>query len=165
MWRASSLPWWLALVACCDPRSAADCSTSPARSLINYIRCGPSTFSLRSRRCPICSPQYPNLRRTCSRPVPMGLCAVSRWCEGMQKQRQSAIKLGSRPNFRTDQAGAASRCLTRKDLHVIGTRAFPEPQKKQRLDGGHDRDRTCDPYHVKVLRDTNSRVKSKRKGR
>src|ERR1700730_5570332 len=31
---------------------------------------------------PICSPQYPNLRRTRSRPVPMGLCAVSRWCEG-----------------------------------------------------------------------------------
>jgi hypothetical protein len=33
------------------------------------------------------------------------------------------------------------------------------------LAGGHDRDRTCDPYHVKVARDTNSRVKSKRKGR
>jgi hypothetical protein len=31
--------------------------------------------------------------------------------------------------------------------------------------GGHDRDRTCDPYHVKVVRNTNSRVKSKRKGR
>jgi hypothetical protein len=34
-----------------------------------------------------------------------------------------------------------------------------------RKDGGHDRDRTCDPYHVKVVRDTNSRVKSKRKDR
>jgi hypothetical protein len=31
--------------------------------------------------------------------------------------------------------------------------------------GGHDRDRTCDPYHVKVVQSTNSRVKSKRKGR
>src|SRR5258707_6200431 len=31
--------------------------------------------------CPICSPQYPNLRRARSRPVLMDLCAVSRWCE------------------------------------------------------------------------------------
>jgi hypothetical protein len=31
---------------------------------------------------PICSPQYPNLRRARSRPVPMGLCAVSRWRDG-----------------------------------------------------------------------------------
>jgi hypothetical protein len=35
----------------------------------------------------------------------MGLCAVSRWCERVQKQRQSAVKLGSRSNFRTDHAG------------------------------------------------------------
>jgi hypothetical protein len=69
----------------------------------------------------------------------MGLCAVSRWCEGCRnKCRQSAVKLGSRPNFRTDHAGAAGRCLllTRKDLQVIGARAFPEPQKKQRVGGG-----------------------------
>jgi hypothetical protein len=53
----------------------------------------------------------------------------------------------------TDHAGAAGRCLllTRWDLQVTGARAFPEPQKKQRVGGGHDRDRTCDPYHVKVV--------------
>jgi hypothetical protein len=33
----------------------------------------------------------------------MGLCAISRWCE-VQKQRRSAVKLGSRPNFRADHA-------------------------------------------------------------
>jgi hypothetical protein len=38
--------------------------------------------------------------------VPMCLCAVSRWCEGCRsKGRQSAVKLGSRPNFRRDHVG------------------------------------------------------------
>ena len=31
-------------------------------------------------------PQYPNLRRTRSRPIPMGLCAVSGWREGCRKK-------------------------------------------------------------------------------
>jgi hypothetical protein len=53
--------------------------------------------------CPICSPQYPNLRRARSRPVPMGLCAVSRWCEGCRNKGK--VQFGSRPNFRTDHAG------------------------------------------------------------
>ena len=49
---------------------------------------------------------YPNLRRARSRPVPMGRCKVSRWCEGCRnKGRQSTVELGSRPNFRTDHAG------------------------------------------------------------
>ena len=51
--------------------------------------------------------------------------------------------------------------LTKKDLQAIGARMFPEMPRKQRVGGGHDRDRTCD----QVARDTNSRVKSKRKGR
>jgi hypothetical protein len=28
---------------------------------------------------------------------------------------------------------------------------IPETLRKQRVGGGHDRDRTCDPYHVKVV--------------
>jgi integrase len=55
--------------------------------------------------------------------------------------------------------------LTKKDLQAIGARVIPETLIKQRVGGGHDRDRTCDPYHVKVVRNTNSLVKSKRKGR
>jgi hypothetical protein len=51
--------------------------------------------------------------------------------------------------------------LTKKDLQAIGARVIPEMLRKQRVSGGHDRDRTCD----QVARDTNSRVKSKRKGR
>jgi hypothetical protein len=41
--------------------------------------------------CPICSPQYPNLRRARSRPVPMGLCAVSRWCEGCRNKGKARL--------------------------------------------------------------------------
>jgi integrase len=41
--------------------------------------------------------------------------------------------------------------LTKKDLQAIGARVIPEIPRKQRVGGGHDRDRTCDPYHVKVV--------------
>jgi hypothetical protein len=41
--------------------------------------------------CPICSPQYPNLRRARCRPVPMGLCAVSRWCEGCRYKGKAQL--------------------------------------------------------------------------
>ena len=41
--------------------------------------------------------------------------------------------------------------LTKKDLHAIGARVIPEMLRKQGVNGGHDRDRTCDPYHVKVV--------------
>ena len=41
--------------------------------------------------------------------------------------------------------------FTNKDLHAIGARVIPEMLGKQRVGGGHDRDRTCDPYHVKVV--------------
>src|ERR1700738_4783244 len=40
---------------------------------------------------PICSPQYPNLRRARSRPVPMGLCAVSRWREGCRNKGKAQL--------------------------------------------------------------------------
>jgi hypothetical protein len=39
--------------------------------------------------------------------------------------------------------------LNRKELERIGARAFPNTRKRQRVNGGRDRDRTCDPYHVK----------------
>ncbi|HWY96117.1 MAG TPA: hypothetical protein VNX69_13030 [Steroidobacteraceae bacterium] len=45
----------------------------------------------RSRRCPICSPQYPNLRRARSGPISMGLCAVSRWCEGCRNRGKAQL--------------------------------------------------------------------------
>ena len=41
--------------------------------------------------------------------------------------------------------------LTKKDLQAIGARVIPDMLRKQRVGGGHDRDRTCDPYHVKVI--------------
>ena len=41
--------------------------------------------------------------------------------------------------------------LTKKDLQAIGARTIPETPRKQRVGGGRDRDRTCDPYHVKVV--------------
>ena len=40
---------------------------------------------------PICSPEYPNLRRARSRPVPMGLCAVSHWCEGCRDKGKARL--------------------------------------------------------------------------
>jgi hypothetical protein len=41
--------------------------------------------------------------------------------------------------------------LTSADLQAIGARVIPETLRKQRVGGGRDRDRTCDPYHVKVV--------------
>jgi integrase len=41
--------------------------------------------------------------------------------------------------------------LNRKELEKIGARTLPKSRKRQRVDGGRDRDRTCDPYHVKVV--------------
>jgi integrase len=41
--------------------------------------------------------------------------------------------------------------LTREDLQAIGAKLIPELPAKQRVRGGRDRDRTCDPYHVKVV--------------
>src|ERR1700730_3667084 len=41
--------------------------------------------------CPICSPRYPNLRPARSRPVPMGLCAVSHWCEGCRDKGKARL--------------------------------------------------------------------------
>jgi hypothetical protein len=51
------------------------------------------------------------------------------------------------------QESAIGRCLllNPRELERIGARAFPKIRKKQRVDGGRDRDRTCDPYHVKVV--------------
>src|ERR1700693_5663229 len=40
---------------------------------------------------------------------------------------------------------------------------IPKMLKDKENRGGHDSDRTCDTYHVKVVRDTNSRVKSNEK--
>ena len=41
--------------------------------------------------------------------------------------------------------------LNREDLKAIGTRLMPKVLEKSRVNGGRDRDRTCDPYHVKVV--------------
>jgi hypothetical protein len=41
--------------------------------------------------------------------------------------------------------------LNRDDLWVIGARSIPKNAIKSRKNGGRDRDRTCDPYHVKVV--------------
>jgi len=79
------------------------------------------------------------------------------------KAKRSQARLST--EFQNGSRWCRRPLLTRKYLQVIGARVFPEPQKKQRVGGGHDRDRTCDPYHVKVVQDTNSRVKSKRNGR
>ena len=43
---------------------------------------------------------------------------------------------------------AIESLLNRKELERIGARAFPKIRKKHTVDGGRDRDRTCDPYHV-----------------
>jgi hypothetical protein len=45
-------------------------------------------------------------RRARSRPVPMGLWAVTRWCEGCRSKGKVQARLGSRPNFRTHRAGS-----------------------------------------------------------
>jgi hypothetical protein len=41
--------------------------------------------------------------------------------------------------------------LNRQDLEAIGARMIPKNVEKSRKNGGRDRDRTCDPYHVKVV--------------
>src|SRR5437868_2172005 len=46
---------------------------------------------MRLADCPICLPQYPNLRRARSRPVPTGLCAVARWCEGCRNKGKAQL--------------------------------------------------------------------------
>jgi len=52
------------------------------------------------------------------------------------------------------------------DKPVVGNRAKSPIESDGGLKAsGHDRDRTCDPYHVKVVRNTNSFVKSNRKGK
>jgi hypothetical protein len=40
--------------------------------------------------------------------------------------------------------------LNRDELKGIGARVMPKALEKSRLNGGRDRDRTCDPYHVKI---------------
>ena len=44
-------------------------------------------------------------------------------------------------------SAATGRCLllTNADLKAIGAGVIPETLRKQRVGGGHDRDRTCDP--------------------
>jgi hypothetical protein len=44
--------------------------------------------------------------------------------------------------------GTADVLLTNADLKAIGARVIPETLRKQRVGGGHDRDRTCDPYNA-----------------
>jgi hypothetical protein len=57
--------------------------------------------------------------------VPMGLCAVSRWSEGVQKQKQSAGRLGSHPNFKTDHAGFSNPVPPRSNPEsTIGRQEF-----------------------------------------
>ena len=41
-----------------------------------------------------------------------------------------------------DATAAARRCESASD---------PTSDRRRPEDGGHDRDRTCDPYHVKVV--------------
>jgi hypothetical protein len=65
------------------------------------------------RRCPICSPQYPNLRRTRSRPVPMGQCAVSRWCEGCRNKGKA--RLSSAPDRISERITLAFQTLFRSE--------------------------------------------------
>ena len=40
--------------------------------------------------------------------------------------------------------------LNRDELKGIGARVMPKMLEKSKNDGGRDRDRTCDPYHVKI---------------
>ena len=53
---------------------------------------------------------------------------------------------------RTAQATfSAETLLNRDQLAAIGARLMPEKLEKSGKSGGRDRDRTCDPYHVKVV--------------
>jgi hypothetical protein len=60
----------------------------------------------------------------------------------------------SRPLFAIDVR------LTKAELTAIGARVLPQKLDKSRKNGGRDRDRTCDPYHVKVVRLADYRAKS-----
>jgi hypothetical protein len=42
------------------------------------------------------------------------------------------------------------------DMREAGIRVLEKSVSSQEDNGGRDRDRTCDPYHVKVSRDTRS---------
>jgi hypothetical protein len=46
---------------------------------------------------------------------------------------------------------AIETLLNRSDLKSMGAKQFPKVFEKPRQNGGRDRDRTCDPYHVKVV--------------
>jgi hypothetical protein len=46
---------------------------------------------------------------------------------------------------------AAETRLNRAGLVAIGARRMPQSLGSSRKNGGRDRDRTCDPYHVKVV--------------
>jgi hypothetical protein len=53
----------------------------------------------------VSSPQYSILRRACNRPVPIDMRAVSHGAKiQTRRKRARKSKLGSRSNFRTDQA-------------------------------------------------------------
>jgi hypothetical protein len=60
---------------------------------------------------------------------------------GVAKLERMTGSLDRRANVYslTDRLGAGNRAKS-----IIGSDGHPE-------DGGHDRDRTCDPYHVKVV--------------
>ena len=45
----------------------------------------------------------------------------------------------------------AETLLNRDQLAAIGARQMPKKLEKSGKSGGRDRDRTCDPYHVKVV--------------
>jgi hypothetical protein len=45
---------------------------------------------------------------------------------------------------------AVETLLNRDQLAAIGARVMPKVLEKSRKSGGRDRDRTCDPYHVKI---------------
>jgi hypothetical protein len=74
-----------------------------------------------------------------------------------------------------DKIGLFAACLSRDRANPRILRACLQiayrvaviyfTTQPESVSDGHDKDRTRDPYHVKVVRDTNSRVKSKRKGR
>ena len=53
--------------------------------------------------------------------------------------------------------------LNRDDLKAIGARMMPKVLEKSRPNGGRDRDRTCDPYHVNVVRMVDFLGKSRKK--
>ena len=80
------------------------------------------------------------------------ICALYRMGEDTETKEKSQSNLAV-PHV-TTKASRETRLfllLTKKDLQSIGARVIPEMLKKQGDRGGHDRDRTCDPYHVKVV--------------